>query len=404
MKRCHACGEDFENQFNYCPVDGQTLYSAFPADFSYLPTIISDESLLTRLATQISFVVETARVAWPRFKADPFQFLNDQITQIKQSVKLACHERNLAGGLAVSLAMIFCVVITVTVIDRRAARPTVGNDPEDFTSPTMVNLQTIPKTDEQSGVGADGNGRVGFNQGRGEGSGPTPASSQGGGGGGDHSRLPPSQGRVPPPSDIPAAMSTTLERLPQTLPAAGVDIDPVLWKDLPFPNYGDPRSKSSVPANGPGDGGGVGTGKGTGIGEGEDNGFGPGRNGNMGGNDKNRGCCGDSGANGNNPNPDLERVYRANDRDLTTRARVLSKPEPQYTEEARRQQITGTVILSVVFSRTGQVTNIRTVKPLCCGLTEKAIAAARSIRFVPAMRGGQVVSTYMQLEYNFNLY
>jgi protein TonB len=95
-------------------------------------------------------------------------------------------------------------------------------------------------------------------------------------------------------------------------------------------------------------------------------------------------------------------VYRQPE--VTSRARVLSKPEPQYTEEARRQQITGTVILSVVFSRTGQVTNIRTVQPLCCGLTEKAIAAARSIRFIPAMRGGQVVSTYMQLEYNFNLY
>ena len=89
---------------------------------------------------------------------------------------------------------------------------------------------------------------------------------------------------------------------------------------------------------------------------------------------------------------------------MTTRARVLSKPEPQYSEEARKSGITGTVILSVVFSRTGQVTNIRALQTLCCGLTEKAIAAARSIRFVPAMRNGQVVSTYMQLEYNFNLY
>jgi len=38
------------------------------------------------------------------------------------------------------------------------------------------------------------------------------------------------------------------------------------------------------------------------------------------------------------------------------------------------------------------------------GLTEKAIAAARQIRFVPATRNGQPVSMYMQLEYNFNLY
>ena len=83
---------------------------------------------------------------------------------------------------------------------------------------------------------------------------------------------------------------------------------------------------------------------------------------------------------------------------------MLSKPEPQYTEEARRNGITGTVILRVVFSRTGEVTNIRALQPLGGGLTEKAIAAARQIRFVPARKNGQPVSMYMQLEYNFNLY
>ena len=36
--------------------------------------------------------------------------------------------------------------------------------------------------------------------------------------------------------------------------------------------------------------------------------------------------------------------------------------------------------------------------------TEKAIGAARQIRFVPARKNGQPVSMYMQLEYNFNLY
>ncbi|HEX3230536.1 MAG TPA: energy transducer TonB, partial [Pyrinomonadaceae bacterium] len=99
---------------------------------------------------------------------------------------------------------------------------------------------------------------------------------------------------------------------------------------------------------------------------------------------------------------DMERIFRGPE--VTTRARVLSKPEPQYTEEARRSQISGTVILNVVFSRTGQVTNIQAVRPLCCGLTEKAIAAARQIRFVPATREGNPVSVRMQLEYNFNLY
>ena len=146
----------------------------------------------------------------------------------------------------------------------------------------------------------------------------------------------------------------------------------------------------------------MGTGKGAGIGEGEDNGFGPGRKGNIGGNDNSRGCCGDGGSSGHNPNStESDRVYNPSE---VTRARVLFKPEPQYTEEARKNAITGVVILRVVFSRTGEVTNIRAMQSLQGGLTEKAIAAARQIRFAPATRNGQPVSMYMQLEYNFNLY
>ena len=61
-------------------------------------------------------------------------------------------------------------------------------------------------------------------------------------------------------------------------------------------------------------------------------------------------------------------------------------------------------MLRVVFSASGEVTSIRAVKSLPGGLTEKAIAAARQIRFVPAMKDGQPVPCYMQLEYNFNLY
>ncbi len=97
-----------------------------------------------------------------------------------------------------------------------------------------------------------------------------------------------------------------------------------------------------------------------------------------------------------------DRVYKSPE--VSTRPRVIAKPEPQYTEQARRDQVTGTVVLRVVFSSSGQVTNIQAVQKLGGGLTEKAIAAARQIRFLPAMRNGQPVSMYMQLEYNFNLY
>jgi TonB family protein len=91
-------------------------------------------------------------------------------------------------------------------------------------------------------------------------------------------------------------------------------------------------------------------------------------------------------------------------KDAGIKARLVKKPEPTYTDKARSEQITGTVILKCVFAADGTVTNIRVVKGLPFGLTERAIAAARQIKFVPAMKDGHNVSMWMQLEYNFNLY
>lgn len=90
---------------------------------------------------------------------------------------------------------------------------------------------------------------------------------------------------------------------------------------------------------------------------------------------------------------------------LTVRAKVVSKPEPSYTELARQNQTTGTVVLRAVFSASGAVENISVMKAsLPDGLTEKSIEAARRIRFIPAIKDGRFVSTWIQLEYNFNLY
>jgi protein TonB len=107
------------------------------------------------------------------------------------------------------------------------------------------------------------------------------------------------------------------------------------------------------------------------------------------------------GGRGNN-GEDYSRTFNPNQ--VNVKARILSRPEPQYTEEARKNQISGTVVLRAVFSSSGQVTNIRAVSSLPYGLTERAIAAAREIRFTPAMKDGHAVSQSIQIEYNFNLY
>ena len=71
---------------------------------------------------------------------------------------------------------------------------------------------------------------------------------------------------------------------------------------------------------------------------------------------------------------------------------------------SRTLDSTNKLMLRVVFASNGQVAQIRAVHSLPYGLTERAIAAAREIKFVPAVKGGQPVSVFMQLEYNFNLY
>ena len=77
---------------------------------------------------------------------------------------------------------------------------------------------------------------------------------------------------------------------------------------------------------------------------------------------------------------------------------------PQYTEAARQAQIKGTVVLQCTLSAKGRVTTISVVSGLSHGLTEMAIATARGLKFIPAMKDGKYVSISTRLVYNFNLF
>jgi TonB family protein len=366
-------------------------------------TLISDVSLTARLANEVQSVLGHLRQAWPAFRRQPITFIGNRLGELKNSAVRTMQRPHVLSGSAGALFLVFATILVVLILEKRSRKVIAAPDPDDVELVEILNFQNEATPHSDRGVGAGEKGRVGFANGRGEGSRPEPAKARGGGGGGTGDQTLPSQGRPPVPSIIPAPIPTTLVRLPAALPEAGIDIDPALWSKLSYASYGDPRSKSTVPSNGPGDGGGVGTNTGPGIGEGTGPGFGPGKNGNMGGDDKGIGGGRKGGGSGNNPDPyEADRVYTSPQ--VETRARVLAKPEPQYTEQARREGITGTVILRVVFSRSGEITNIRALQTLAGGLTEKAITAARRIRFVPATRNGQPVSMYMQLEYNFNLF
>lgn len=91
-------------------------------------------------------------------------------------------------------------------------------------------------------------------------------------------------------------------------------------------------------------------------------------------------------------------------KDVTTKIRLISKPEPQYTMKARQELVSGRVVLRCVFAGDGSVKHILVVQSLPHGLTEASIEAARRIKFEPATLNGKPVSMFMQLEYNFSLY
>jgi len=78
---------------------------------------------------------------------------------------------------------------------------------------------------------------------------------------------------------------------------------------------------------------------------------------------------------------------------LTTQVEILYKPKPAYTDEARKLNIEGEVLLEVMFGANGELHVNRVVRGLGHGLDEAAIGAATKIKFKPAQRNGSAVDS-----------
>jgi TonB family protein len=212
----------------------------------------------------------------------------------------------------------------------------------------------------------------------------------GGGGGGRNQPTPPSKGQLPKFSLTPPLIAPTTQPQLKTpvLPVMEtVQVDPKLEKprdDLAV--TGLPTGVPGPPSDGPGSGAGIGTGKGGGVGSGDGTGVGPGRGYNMGGGDPQLG--GGSGA----PATAVD-----------MRPIPLNRPRPNYTEEARKNKITGVVMARLLVGADGAVKQVRIARGLPDGLNEEAIRAAYQIRFKPAMKGGQPVAFWQMVEIEFNL-
>jgi TonB family protein len=181
----------------------------------------------------------------------------------------------------------------------------------------------------------------------------------GGGGGGDRSPTPASKGAVPrfakqqlaPPLAVIRNLSPKLQVEPTLLGPPELKL-PQMASNMT--TWGDPQGVLGPPSNGPGTGGGTGGGPysvGGGVSE---------------------------------PIP----IY---------------KPEPAYSEEARKAKYQGLVSLWIVVDAQGNVTDARVVKPLGLGLDEKAVETVRTWRFKPALRNGVPVPVRVGVEVFFRL-
>jgi TonB family protein len=83
---------------------------------------------------------------------------------------------------------------------------------------------------------------------------------------------------------------------------------------------------------------------------------------------------------------------------------VQQRVEPQYTDEARRSRLSGTVVLQAVVRSDGTVDVLRVVRGLPLGLTDSAIQAIKQWQFRPGQnKDGQNADIALNIEVNFNI-
>ncbi len=83
---------------------------------------------------------------------------------------------------------------------------------------------------------------------------------------------------------------------------------------------------------------------------------------------------------------------------------IISQPRASYTNTARQKNEQGAVRLKVVFSESGQITEIIAIETLQFGLLRNAVFAALRIKFLPAEKADKAYTILKTIEYRFTLY
>lgn len=84
--------------------------------------------------------------------------------------------------------------------------------------------------------------------------------------------------------------------------------------------------------------------------------------------------------------------------------KIVAKPRPVYTDQARSGNVQGTISVAVLFAANGTIKNVMLLKRLGSGLDEQAMRAARKIDFEPMTRDSKPISVVKIVEYSFAIY
>jgi TonB family protein len=96
----------------------------------------------------------------------------------------------------------------------------------------------------------------------------------------------------------------------------------------------------------------------------------------------------------------VEKTFRLGEPGVTP-PRVLSRPDPEFTEAARQLRLQGIVGLNATVDSAGRVTNVSIVKPLGAGMDEAAVDGVSAWRLAPATKDGEPVAVAIYIEVDF---
>jgi TonB family protein len=83
------------------------------------------------------------------------------------------------------------------------------------------------------------------------------------------------------------------------------------------------------------------------------------------------------------------------------KARAIYRVDPEYPADAKEKRITGTVLLSLTIDHEGKPQNVQVKRSLYPSLDQAAVDCVKKWRFEPAMKDGQPVSMWINVDVYF---